>query len=130
MARHIDLEDYANGALSERVNGAFYEVAKNILDPNTNAEKKRSITVTITFAPAKNRQTANIDISCKTSLAPPENVQTTMVMGKDLKTGAVDAREISMEPEVPGQYAMVGDEMVDTATGEAVPLPGGIRRIG
>ena len=111
------------------MNHAFQEVAKNILDPNTEAEKKRTITVTLTFVPAKNRQTASVDIACRTKLAQPENVQTAMVMGKDLRTGAIDAREISTEPEIPGQYIMMGNEIVDTSTGEAVPLPEGVRRI-
>lgn len=132
MAKHIDLEAYANGALSERVNQAMQEVARNIMDPNTKADKKRTITVTLTFTPAKNRQTAAVDISTKTALAPPDSIQTAMLMGKDLRTGRVEAQELAtnQEPEVPGQFEMMDGNMIDTATGEIEPLPGNIRRLG
>lgn len=131
MARHIDLEDYANGALSERVNMAFVDVARNILDVNTKADEKRVITCTLTFKPAKNRQTAEVDIQVKTKLASPDSVQTAMLMGKDLRTGKVEATELStnQEPEVPGQIVMNGSDAVDTATGEHVQLPGNLRRV-
>ena len=132
MEKHINLEEFAGGALSERVNMAMQEVTRNILDPNTPAKKKRTITVQITFTPAKNRVTVSADIGVKVSLASPESVSTAMIMGKDLRTGKVEASEIATrdaDAGIPGQYVIQGENIVDTATGEAAPLPANIRRV-
>ena len=47
--RHINLEKFADGALSVQVNKALHKVVENILDPNTDPTKARKITVTITM---------------------------------------------------------------------------------
>ena len=49
--RHVDLEDFAEGRLSAKLNKEFERVAKNIQDPNTDPTKERKVTVTIKIRP-------------------------------------------------------------------------------
>ena len=57
--------DMARGAFKER---ADYEMAKtleNILDPNTKAEKKRTLTIQMVFVPDSERQTVQVVVTAK-----------------------------------------------------------------
>ena len=57
------------------------------------------------------------EIQSKTALVPSAPVKTTMVMGKDLRTGAVEVAEY--EKQVPGQMVMGEDgKAFDPMTGE------------
>ena len=103
--RHVNLETLANGAFSAQVNRAFKEVTENIQDPNTDALAKRKVTVTITFKPNKDRNFAPIDIQTKSALAPAAGMDTTLSMGKDLRTGEVDVAEVTTG-QIPGQMSI------------------------
>ena len=89
----INLETLAGGAFAEKLNEALQEVAENIQNPNTEATAKRGITVTIKFTPNKNRQMVNTQIAVSTKLAPTEAIDTEMVVGTNIKTGAVEFAE-------------------------------------
>ena len=52
------------GALQERVDRAIAKVVDNILDPNTDAKKKRTIQIAITFVPNEDDRE---DVSVMTS---------------------------------------------------------------
>lgn len=91
--KHINLETLAGGAFAEKLNEALLEVAENIQDPNTVATEKRSITISIKFSPNKSRQLANTTISVATKLAATESIDTQIVMGTNMKTGAVEVAE-------------------------------------
>lgn len=80
-----DLNRLAGGGFKEKVTAAVNEVAKNIMDPNTNPTKSRKVTATITFNGDKQREMVNIDIAVKTSLAPQESVEAKLVIGQDVK---------------------------------------------
>ena len=49
----LTLATLCGGAVQERVDRALERVAKNILDPNTDPKKSRSITLKITLKPDK-----------------------------------------------------------------------------
>ena len=53
--KHINMEEFANGAFTVQVNRAMEKVMKNIQDPNTDAKATRKITVTIAFKPNETR---------------------------------------------------------------------------
>lgn len=55
---HINIEEFAGGALSVQVNKAIEEVTENIQDPNTDAQKARRATITIEFRPSEARDYA------------------------------------------------------------------------
>lgn len=113
----INLDQFCGGALSEQVNRALQEIAQNIQDPNTDAEKTRKLTITLTFHPSEDRILVKTDIQTKTALAPAAPVKTTIVTGKDLRTGKIEVTEYSKQ--VPGQMVMGDDGKVfDPMTGE------------
>lgn len=123
--KHINLETFANGAFTAQVNRAIEEVTKNIQDPNTDAIVKRRITVSIEFKPNQDRNFVATGVQTKTTLAPALGAVTALQMGKDLKSGNVEAVEIGNQ--IPGQMSMeeafdavqtVDGQAIDTETGE------------
>lgn len=102
--QHINLETFANGAFTAQVNRAIEEVTKNIQDPNTDAGTARKITVTIAFKPNQERNFIATGVQTKTTLAPALGAVTALSMGKDLRTGEVEAVEIGNQ--IPGQMSV------------------------
>lgn len=49
----LTLATICGGAVQEKVDRALEKVTKNIIDPNTDPKKKRSITLKITLKPEK-----------------------------------------------------------------------------
>ncbi len=92
--RHVNLEKFADGALSAQVNKALQKVAENIVDPNTDPNKARKITVTITMKPNPERNFSAAAVETKVALAPELGAIAALSMGKDLNTGEVDCVEI------------------------------------
>ena len=126
--KHINLEVFANGAFTEQINRAIEEVTKNIQDPNTDATAARKITVTVAFKPNEKRNFLATGVQTKVALAPALGAVTAMSMGKDIRTGEVQAVEIGSQ--IPGQLSI--DEMqeqpqmvqtVDPSTGEIYETP-------
>lgn len=109
---HINIETLAGGAFTEKLNEALLEVAKNIQDPNTEATAKRGITVTIKFAPQKNRSVVNTSIAVTTKLAASEEIDTQMMMGVNVKTGAVEVAEC-YSGQIAGQMSLMDTEDAD-----------------
>lgn len=117
--KHFNLETFANGAFTAQVNRAIEEVTKNIQDPNTDAIVKRRITVAIEFKPNQDRSFSTIGVQTKTSLAPALGAVTALHMGKDIKSGNVEAVEIGNQ--IPGQMSVEEAlENVQTVEGRAV----------
>ena len=110
--RHINLEQFADGALSAQVNKALQKVAENIVDPNTDPNKARKITVTITMKPNPERNFSAAAVETKVALAPELGAIAALSMGKDLNTGEVDCVEIGNQ--IPGQLSFGDVEAVDT----------------
>lgn len=111
--QHIDLETFAKGALTEQVNQAMEEVTKNIQNPNTDAKAARKITVTIAFKPNEKRDFVATGVQTKTTLAPVLGAVTAMSMGKNIKTGEVEACEIGNQ--IPGQMELNEIEIYNRA---------------
>ncbi len=92
----IDLENFANGALSEQLNRELAKVFDNILDPNTDAGKVRTVTCKIKLKPSSDERdvvTATIDTT--STMAPVEGFKSTFVVGKDIKSGQLKAAEFN-----------------------------------
>ncbi len=71
MAKFISFDRLCGGAVLERLNLAMKQIASNIMDPNTDPEKNRSLTIKITFKPDKARKCIKTSIASNISLAPP-----------------------------------------------------------
>lgn len=111
--KHIDLESFANGAFTQQINRELENVTKNIQDPNTDATAKRRITVVIEFKPNEARNFITTGVQAKSTLAPSLGAVTALSMGKNLKTGEVEAVEIGNQ--IPGQISISEAELEQTA---------------
>lgn len=102
--KHINLEQFAGGKLSVQLNKALKKVTENIQDPNTDAQKVRKINVSISFRPNDERNFVATTVETKLSLAPELGATTALSMGRDLRTGEVEAIEIFNQ--IPGQMSV------------------------
>lgn len=107
--KHIDLEQFAGGKLSVQLNKALEKVTENIQDPNTDAQKVRKINVSISLRPNDERNFVSTTVETKLSLAPELGATTALSMGRDLRTGEVEAVEIFNQ--IPGQMNV--DDVID-----------------
>lgn len=96
----------AQGAFEERVDRAMVEAIDNILDPNTKATAKRSITLNIELRPDEERSHIEVSVSVKTKLATLNPVPTSLAIVAD---GNGELMVAEMVPQVPGQMSMAGD---------------------
>jgi len=80
----LTVETICGGAVQERINRAIAKVVENILDPNTDAKKKRSITLKLTFvANEDDREDVAVGAEVTVSLASEEGVTTQMFVSRD-----------------------------------------------
>lgn len=122
MSKNIDLplSDLANGAIQGKLDYELKRVFENIHDPNTKATEKRTVTIKLDFTPNENRQTVNVDSNFTSKLANVEGVSTTVLTGKDLTTGKVEAKEL--KSNMPGQTFFDSDGEIRTDIGEPVDV--------
>lgn len=102
--KHFNLEEFAGGKLSVQLNKALEKVTENIQDPNTDAQKVRKINVSISLRPNDERNFVSTTVETKLSLAPELGATTALSMGRDLRTGEVEAIEIFSQ--IPGQMSV------------------------
>lgn len=106
--KHINIEQFSNGELTQQINREMEAVARNIADPNTEAKATRKITVTITLKPNEQRDFITTSITTKSTLAPTLGAVTALAVGKNLKTGEIEVGEIGNQ--IPGQMSMADVE--------------------
>ena len=88
------------GAVIEALDAEIDRVLDNIVDPNTDPDKARAITLTIRFKPNKERTACVISAQAKSTLAADSAIETAAMVGRDGKRGV--ARELSpIQPELP-----------------------------
>lgn len=100
----VSLESLSGGAVVERFQLALQEVLDNIIDPNTEAKKARSITLKFTVKPDEDREVCTVTIGSETKLAPIAQLNTHIFVGmKDGKGVACErsARQSDMFAETP-----------------------------
>lgn len=105
----ISLDQLAEGGLNEQFTDAMEKVAENILNVNTSATAKRSLTIKVSFKPSKTRQTIETDFKVSTSLAGVEVEPTVLLVGKN-GNGNVEVSEMN--------HLVVGQTTVDLETGQ------------
>ena len=109
--KHFNLEEFAGGKLSVQLNKALEKVTENIQDPNTDAQKVRKINVSLSLRPNDERNFVSTTVETKLSLAPELGATTALSMGRDLRTGKVEAVEIFNHNQIPGQMNV--DDVID-----------------
>ena len=102
--KHFNLEEFAGGKLSVQLNKALEKDTENVQDPNTDAQKVRKINVSISLRPNDERNFVSTTVETKLSLAPELGATTALSMGRDLRTGEVEAIEIFNQ--IPGQMSV------------------------
>lgn len=104
--------DMANGAIKERVDYEMPRIIDNIMDPNTRADKKRSLTLQLDFTPDADRRQINVSVTAKSKLEPTNPVTTALHITGD-SNGEVQA--VEMVPQIPGQQDVYGREQEEPA---------------
>ncbi|WP_279293685.1 replication terminator protein [Enterococcus cecorum] len=116
----IILSKLSEGAVQQKLDGELEKVFNNIHDLNTEAKKKRAITITLEFTPDEKRQVVNLTTKFSTKLAPVEELDTTILTDKDLTTGLIAAKEL--KSNAPGQTYIDMDGTVKTDVGEPIDV--------
>lgn len=99
----LTLATICGGAVQEKVDRALEKVAKNILDPNTEPGKKRSITLKITFKPDEDdNEDVAVNAEVSYTLAPETGISTQLYVNKDLRDNHVTVME-HKRGEIKGQ---------------------------
>lgn len=83
----ISLEELAEGATGERWLLAFDQLLDNALDPNRDAEAKRSITLKIAVKPNEKRNGGKMSILVTSKLAPLSEISEQIHFGRHRETG-------------------------------------------
>lgn len=116
----LPLSDLANGQIQGKLDYELNKIFDNIHDKNTKAQDKRSITIKLEFAPDENRQTIAVTSNFTTKLANVEGVSMTVLTGKDIKNGTIEAREL--KSNMSGQTYFDDDLTPKTDVGEPVDV--------
>ena len=114
----LDLSHIAEGGLQEKLDLELEKVFNNILDLNTDAKAKRTITITLKMSSNDERTVVDTIMDVKSKLAPQNAVATTILVGRDYDTGRVHANEL--RSSVPGQMYFDDDAQLRTDIGQPV----------
>ncbi|WP_036713192.1 hypothetical protein [Paenibacillus ehimensis] len=91
--KQIDINALSGGAVMERINRELSDVFANIVDPNTDAKKVRTLTITLKLKPDAKREITDVAIQTKSALAPARDIETKLVMDRN-REGKVVAAEL------------------------------------
>jgi hypothetical protein len=89
----VTLDTIGGGALSELFDAELSRILSNITDPNTDTTTKRVMTITVKFKPNRDRDVADVELTCGSKLAGIMTVSTQLFMGKR------DGRLIAVESD-------------------------------
>lgn len=138
MAREkMTLATICDGAVQERIERALEKISENILDPNTEPDKKRSLTVTLTMKPNKDdREDIMVEATVNMKLAADAGIKTQFYLNKNLESGAINIMECArgqikgqlsfkdLEPPLNEQRSVTAEELgCDPETGEILEEP-------
>lgn len=90
----MTIASMCGGGVQERINRALAKISENILDPNTESKKKRTLDIKIELTPSEDdREDVAIEVHTSTKLAPEIGLKTQMFINKDIKTGVTTLTE-------------------------------------
>lgn len=125
---NVELAELVGGALQEKFQNSFSRVLENLLDINTSFKAKRSITIKLSFEENEQRDDVKVHIDVSEKLAPQAAMETSFAFGRNLQTGEIEVEEYGKQ--IKGQMSFldktqtkvitVGEDVVDTETGEVV----------
>lgn len=94
MSVKLSVETLYNGGVAEILMSELQKVVDNILDPNTEAKKERSVTLKMKIKPNEQRNTAEMKIETTSKICPSAPIETSIMIAKNIKTGEVYCEEI------------------------------------
>lgn len=86
----VQLDTLNNGQVVALFDRELAEVLANIADENTSAKAKRDITIKIAIRPEEDRESATVEVSAKSSVAPVKPSKSFAVFSMD-RNGKVSA---------------------------------------
>lgn len=90
----FNLAEAGMGAVQERFEKCMADLIENVMDPNTEPDKKRSITIKFEYKPNKNdRGFGELTTTVDAKLAPLAPLQSGLNVGINTETGEMNARE-------------------------------------
>lgn len=109
------LSEAGLGAVEERFELELGKVIENVIDPNTNPDKKRQIIIKFEFEPNKNdRKFCELTTSVESKLAPLTPLTSGVAMGINEQTGEMNARE-NVQRSLFDEYPDKGESAVEEA---------------
>lgn len=114
---NLNLSKLASGGVQEIFDMEIEKLLDNIQDPNTEADKPRKLTLTLTLVPDESRELIKLDSQIKLALAPTKSVTTNLISGTNIN-GEVEAQEL--KSGMPGQMYMDDEGSLRTDTGVPV----------
>jgi hypothetical protein len=117
----LSIATLRRGSVVEMVDDAIQQVLENVADPNTEAVSKRKVTMTLTFAPDKEREQMGVAIAVKTAMAPQAVVTTTAFLAHT-RDGIVGAE---YDPRQPGLFEHKDEANVEDFATAADAAEGG-----
>ena len=120
----FNVSELQDGAVQEKIDHAVKEVFENIHDLNTEASVKRTVTAKFTFKANDNREVVDVIAEVSNKLAPQSAVGTTMLTGRNVDDGYVEARELGSG--TPGQTFIDGDGELKTDVGDVIDDEGNV----
>lgn len=107
----LSIADLNTGHIIEQVNEELRLVAANILDPNTDAEKPREVSLVLKLKPSKNRNAFTIDAQVKSKLAPVQAIESLVFISQKRDgTIVLSARDEKQEEMFNGETAEQRDQ--------------------
>ena len=102
----MTLANMCSGGVQEYIDRALAKVSDNILDLNTDAEKKREITIRIIFEPDENdREDVAVSVKTAVKLAPETGIETQLYISRDFKSGTISLIEHT-KGQIKGQLTL------------------------
>lgn len=80
----VTLDTIGGGVLSELFQAELSRILSNITDPNTDTTSKRVMTIQVKFKPNRDRDVADVEMTCSSKLAGIMTVSTQLFMGKHM----------------------------------------------
>lgn len=104
FSNHQNIIDVANGAIQERLQVELHKIIKNIVDPNTEAEKPRAITIKLEFKPTEYRDSVFVKADIVSKLQPYKGINAQLAIQE------TDSEPLVMEVKHPTQISMFEDD--------------------
>lgn len=82
--KEVTLATLGGGAAAELFEHELQKVLADCLDPNTDPEAKRAITMRLTIAPSEDRESAAVSFKVESKLAGPKPVGRMVFIGKEM----------------------------------------------